>query len=405
MSLLFEEKIMQGVQGVTTTKKVPVLAEDCRNGADIANHVDKVFKTVNGLHFLLPSFNKSTTECRGDEQDQIYKYAQQIRQRQAKYLQVKQEEERKGDGGKPPEEVVLTEEEKTVLKMVAERRPRYQQGGFGDVQGPEDVDTEKLRYKIFDYLSLIIEPHFKHHLESVQQGNLKELNDVIMSLAKKRPVQDYAERLRAVSGSLTSLAHSYPVIQKAFMEAHSTFVNTNMTVEELLVPFLLLSFDGDMRYKTAADRIRRQHESEPLPLLAVLRQFSLEHQRIEDGERSKAKANAVASTKKFQAKMAKTQKDTEEQRICFNFRDKGFCRFGDDCAFRHAGHAAKPVGHATKPVARKCWRCGSEKHVVADCPIKPEEMAKLQANLAKTAIAPEPAAPAQPGWEAMPGSQ
>ena len=304
MSLIkFEDKMMKGVQGATTVVKVPVLEENGKNGEEISAHTEKMFEVNNCLQFLLRSYNVSTTMLRKDEQDELFIYAKQIKEKQAEHLKMKQEEDKKGDEGVEVGELTLTSEELKVLKMVQERRPRYSKGGYG-ADEPETVASEKLRYQIFDHLSLILEPNHKHHLEGVQQGNLQELHDVIMSLSKKRPMKEYAEKLHAVSGLLTSLAHDFPMIQKTFMAAGGCFTNSDIKVEDLLVPFLLLAFDGDMRYKTAADRMRRQHESDPLPLAAVLGQLSVENKRIQDGEMNKAKANAI----KLHAKLARAPK-------------------------------------------------------------------------------------------------
>ena len=116
MSLIkFEDKMMKGVQGATTVVKVPVLEENGKNGEEISAHTEKMFEVNNCLQFLLRSYNVSTTMLRKDEQDELFIYAKQIKEKQAEHLKMKQEEDKKGDDGVEVGELTLTSEELKVF--------------------------------------------------------------------------------------------------------------------------------------------------------------------------------------------------------------------------------------------------------------------------------------------------
>ena len=55
--------------------------------------------------------------------------------------------------------------------------------------------------------------------------------------------------------------------------------------------------------------------------------------------------------------------------LCRNFQRSGKCKHGDDCKFRHeAPPSDKQQKEKETSRRRRCYECGSEDHLIADCP-------------------------------------
>jgi hypothetical protein len=65
----------------------------------------------------------------------------------------------------------------------------------------------------------------------------------------------------------------------------------------------------------------------------------------------------------------------ETLQACFNFRDRGTCRFGDKCRFDHGGGAGK-VGKDRPQLTGVCAACSSPAHGMNQCPVHKQRLRK-----------------------------
>ena len=90
---------------------------------------------------------------------------------------------------------------------------------------------------------------------------------------------------------------------------------------------------------------------------------------------------------------------TQRAKVCYNYRDKGACKFGDNCRFEHAGAGGGKSKRQPKGV---CYECGSSKHGIQSCPVfKSRKMA--ESDQANVAMVPSGSLPSYPTTAADPG--
>ena len=106
----------------------------------------------------------------------------------------------------------------------------------------------------------------------------------------------------------------------------------------------------------------------------------------------KSRSAEAGTNKKGLAGLVAAKSDRQTLNPCFNFRDNGECKYGEQCRFSHAGagasrKAAKAGGGvpAARASRKGCFECGGP-HSIADCKIfedRKENEATLKAELAE----------------------
>ena len=87
------------------------------------------------------------------------------------------------------------------------------------------------------------------------------------------------------------------------------------------------------------------------------------------GKRKRARqSDKVLYAQTQEGHNARRQK--KAQQLCRNYQRSGQCKHGDNCHFRHEKQPYQRDSGASERArgARKCFNCGSEHHLIANCP-------------------------------------
>ena len=242
----------------------------------------------------------------------------------------------------------------------------------------ENIDARLLRSVCFDRVMASIRANHAYLLTGVDRGDLARL---VMAVTRVIDGHDAARVYAAVCNLVQ--------IKKVGMSAAEFVAKISgwrLVVSEsgfefderLIREAVLQSLDSDLLYAIEVALARKQDNMSLDQIIASVLEKS---RSVEDS----------ASTKTLSGLAVKADKQNP-QNPCFNMRDYGKCRYGDECRFSHVGtgapkKAAKTGGDvpATRTQRKGCFECGGP-HSISECKIfedRKENEATLKAELAE----------------------
>ena len=189
----------------------------------------------------------------------------------------------------------------------------------------ESHAQRKIRMAIYDQMSKALK-HFPTLTKNVILGDIHtvfcnlvnagyqtkmelliELQAKFLALKKlpSMPYADFYVQFTDYVVRLSDLGHHFP--------------------DEMLITYFLMAMDNDSRYKRAISQIKRSRV--PYTLMEVHHEFEVWAKDKKDLPK--------ARTKKDDGDASANVAGVDDTPVCFQWRDKGRCRFGDKCRYSH----------------------------------------------------------------------
>ena len=238
----------------------------------------------------------------------------------------------------------------------------------------ENVDARLLRRICFDRVLASIRANHAYLLAGVNRGDLARLVEAVTQIVDG---QD-AARVYAVVSALVK-------IKKVGMSA-ADFV-AKVSGWRLVLAESSFAFDE----RLVREAVLQSLASDQLYAIEVAfarKQLTMSTDQILSSVLDKSRSVEAGAGKKGLAGFVAAKSDRHTPNPCFNFRDNGECKYGEQCRFSHAeaGASRKAAKAGGARASRKgCFECGGP-HSIADCKIfedRKENEATLKAELAE----------------------
>jgi len=354
-------------QQVISKKGIPMmpLLDQGSNSANLNQWLEKartVLRVSNADYLSSKMFNQVDDKQRVDDKMAKF-FAIQAKKTPNKVKDEKSEDEDKGEGGYEPKYTIPVHIGVSDVGL-----PYFMDYSF-DPPKVEGAEEQAKRWALWTVLVSSL-PHHEHLVKSGVEGDIHGLLERVGNVAEgrdERQVKSLVRKLVSLKMGGSWDEFSLGVIKiRQDMGAIGRREPSLGMGEGLFVSFVVDAIQQDPAYKTTIELLRKEAKAygHPFGYKELMEACTATANTLRVGPGIKANVAAAG------AGAGAAGKGAHGSKLCWNWRDRGSCRFGDKCKFLHEEGGAGPK-------RGKCPNCGGG-HGLQDCPT-----AKLRAQLAE----------------------